>query len=113
MNNRKLPVLGGLFLSAIVVACSDGGQSASTSGTTTESMPEADPAPAVMAASVAVGDVVETQWGSVRGETLTDDVVGVSATIFRGIPYAAPPVGNLRWRPPQPAQPWQAKGSCW
>jgi len=106
MNNRKLPVLGGLFLSAIVVACSDGGQSASTSVTTTESMPEADSAPAVMAASMAVGDVVETQWGSVRGETLTDDVVGVSATIFRGIPYAAPPVGDLRWRPPQPAQPW-------
>ncbi len=32
---------------------------------------------------------------------------GVALREFRGIPYAAPPLGDLRWRPPQPAARWQ------
>ena len=44
--------------------------------------------------------IVNTQSGPVQGITSE----GVS--IFRGIPYAAPPLGDLRWTPPQPAQPW-------
>src|SRR5450631_2625993 len=26
--------------------------------------------------------------------------------VFRGVPFAAPPIGNLRWRPPAPVTPW-------
>lgn len=46
-----------------------------------------------------LSDVVQTQFGAVRGTR--SDVFA-----FKGVPYAAPPVGNLRWRPPAPLTPW-------
>ncbi|HSZ52915.1 MAG TPA: carboxylesterase family protein [Caulobacteraceae bacterium] len=46
--------------------------------------------------------VVRTRSGPVQG--LIDR--GVCA--FKGIPYGAPPIGALRWTPPQPPQPWTA-----
>ncbi|WP_335976766.1 carboxylesterase/lipase family protein [Streptomyces sp. CA2R106] len=33
----------------------------------------------------------------------------VPVAAFRGIPFAAPPVGDLRWRPPRPAEPWDGE----
>jgi para-nitrobenzyl esterase len=44
--------------------------------------------------------IVATRSGKVEG--LERDGVHV----FRGIPYAAPPVGVRRWRPPEPEEPW-------
>src|SRR6202008_1712629 len=43
----------------------------------------------------------------VRIDTGTLDGLDTAGwSVFRGIPYAAPPVGNLRWKPPQPAAKW-------
>ena len=45
--------------------------------------------------------VVETAYGKVRGTEIADGVLA-----WRGVPYAAPPVGELRLRPPAPPPPW-------
>ena len=34
-------------------------------------------------------------------------------TVFRGVPYAKPPVGELRWRAPQPAEDWEGTRKCY
>jgi len=58
-------------------------------------------AAAAAASGSGSGPIVTTDDGAVRGMT--------AGTVdeFLGIPYAAPPTGNLRWRPPHPPAEWQ------
>ena len=63
---------------------------------------------AALAVATSVGDaaraqapaVVKVDTGELQG-VVDDGVVS-----YKGIPFAAPPVGDLRWRPPQPAARW-------
>jgi para-nitrobenzyl esterase len=45
-------------------------------------------------------DVVAIEGGQISG------VVDRGVRVFKGLPYAAAPVGELRWKPPQPVRPW-------
>ncbi|WP_374408807.1 carboxylesterase/lipase family protein [Pelagerythrobacter sp.] len=54
----------------------------------------------------AAGPIASTTSGEVGG-TLDSGIA-----VFKGIPYAAPPVGELRWAPPAPAARWQGVKSA-
>ena len=51
-------------------------------------------------------DVVKVEGGAISGVTLE----GVRA--YKGIPFAAPPTGELRWKAPQPVVAWQGVRKC-
>ena len=53
--------------------------------------------------SQAANPVLTIEGGQVEG--VKADLKGVY--VFRGIPYAAPPIKALRWKPPQPVVPWK------
>ena len=47
-----------------------------------------------------MSEIVETKSGKIEGYEKR------GLHVFRGIPYAAPPVGERRWLPPGPVEPW-------
>ncbi|MFN0123420.1 MAG: carboxylesterase/lipase family protein [Blastocatellia bacterium] len=57
----------------------------------------------VFAAVVSAQDRVKTANGTLEG--VTDSAAGVRG--FKGVPFGAPAVGDLRWKPPQPVANWQ------
>ena len=63
---------------------------------------------ALVATTAALGKPVHLDSGLVQGEP----VEGTTVQVFRGIPYAAPPVGDLRWREPAAVEPWEGVRSA-
>ena len=53
--------------------------------------------------AAAIHQPVKVEGGSISGVPGND----ASILVFKGIPFAAPPVGDLRWRAPKPVVPWQ------
>ena len=65
--------------------------------------------------SDAIVMVADAQEPLLRTHVETGDVEGVlegGLAVYKAIPYAAPPVGNLRWRAPQPAKAWEGVRKC-
>ncbi len=67
--------------------------------------------PAVAAAAARLPAISSSEFvdanitgGVVRGLVASNGTARVG--VWKGIPFAKPPVGDLRWRPPQPAAPW-------
>jgi len=53
-------------------------------------------------------DSVAVEGGLISGKTDSSGQV----KIFKGIPFAAPPLGNFRWKAPQPIIPWEGVKAC-
>jgi para-nitrobenzyl esterase len=69
------------------------------------------PLPAALVAALALGAAAEPGWAreravvAVTGGAVSGERQGQGA-VFRGVPFARPPVGDLRWKPPAAVSPW-------
>ena len=65
--------------------------------------------------SDAIVMVADAQQPLLKTHVETGDVEGVlegGLAVYKAIPYAAPPVGSLRWKAPQPAKAWEGVRKC-
>jgi para-nitrobenzyl esterase len=60
---------------------------------------------------ISVSIYAQTPTAKITGGKIKGEQKG-EIQIFKGIPFAAPPVGNLRWKAPQAVIPWKGTKSC-
>lgn len=90
----RVPVMlaGTAAALAVLAGCASEGVSSGTA--------EAGAAGELNAVAAGTAPVASTEYGAVRGSLRGD------TRVFSAIPYAAPPVGTLRWQNPRPPAPW-------
>ncbi len=108
-QSDRMRVVLSFLLAGAAVGCSSSSSPATSQGApdgavpsdgaaASEDAPASEDATAVLPAGTS--PVVSVADGQLQGH------VDRSVYAFLGIPYAAPPVGSLRWKEPQPAMPW-------
>jgi para-nitrobenzyl esterase len=93
-QSKLLLVLPFLVLLVLPLAACKEEQKASTELPTAAAATESD----------LIVDPIDVEGGLIAGTMLGE--TGKEVHVYRGVPYAAPPVGNLRWSAPQPVVPW-------
>ena len=64
--------------------------------------PPVKPVPAVESPNPKATGIIETKYGKIRGVLNKDE----SVAVYAGIPYAKPPINELRWKAPQKPDNW-------
>lgn len=82
----------------------DGSHASGSSGAATDAGEPSTDASEGEDTDEALSTTIMTEDGPIRGAKAEHE--GKDILEFRGIPYAAPPTGDLRWKPPQPVEPW-------
>ena len=98
LSAKKLPMRILSWVAFVLVLCA----------TFLLSSPPEKQTPAVDVKHPAQTEIVTVKQGQVRGVKNKDE----SVEVFAGIPYAAPPVGDLRWKAPQPPEKWDDVREC-
>ncbi len=97
MRTCAKQILTSLAAGGLILLASCINYTPSSSSTAAQSAPAASASAARL-----LQEPVPTKAGLIVGTA--GKVAGITA--FKGIPFGAPPVGNLRWQPPQPVKPW-------